>query len=67
MPFITVEGPKFRDSAAKREYLKKLTELTAQSYGMANDTVVVLLKEMGGPHMFDSPQSIASGGKLLKE
>lgn len=67
MPFITIEGPKFKDSAAKKEFLMKLTELTAQSYGMANDTVVVLLKEMGGPHMFDSAQAIASGGKLLKE
>ncbi|MDR1721919.1 MAG: 4-oxalocrotonate tautomerase family protein [Methanobrevibacter sp.] len=57
MPVIIVESNKI-DVDKKREYVKKLTELTAETYDLPESAVTVLLKEV-------PPEDVGVGGKLL--
>jgi 4-oxalocrotonate tautomerase len=59
MPVITVKSNKI-DIDKKKEYVKKLTELTAVTYNLPESAVTVLIEE------FDA-ENVGVGGKLLSE
>jgi 4-oxalocrotonate tautomerase len=59
MPVIIVNARKI-DIDKKREYVKKLTELTSVTYNLPESAVTVLIKEI-------EAENIAVSGKLLSE
>lgn len=59
MPVIIVESNKL-DLDKKREYIKKLTEITAEIYNLPEAAVTILLKE-------NESDNIGVGGDLLSE
>ncbi|KZX16213.1 4-oxalocrotonate tautomerase DmpI [Methanobrevibacter filiformis] len=59
MPVIIVESNEI-DVDKKREYVKKLTEITAETYNLQESTVTVLIREI-------KPDNIGVGGKLLSD
>jgi 4-oxalocrotonate tautomerase len=59
MPIIIVESNKL-SLDKKREYVKSLTKITAETYELPESTVTVLIKEI-------SPENIGVGGDLLSD
>jgi 4-oxalocrotonate tautomerase len=59
MPVISVTARKL-DVDKKKEYVKKLTELTAEIYDLPESVVTVLINELEFENM-------GVGGKLLSE
>ena len=65
MPYITVEGPKLRSMEEKRALVRELTEVCCRRFGLPANSFVMLVKEQGGPHMRDSAEALAVGGRLI--
>ena len=65
MPFITYEGPAFRSQEKREELIQALTDAVAQSVGVPQEDVVILIKEQGGPHMTKTGQAVSVAGKFL--
>jgi 4-oxalocrotonate tautomerase len=59
MPVIIVNSNKI-DIDKKREYVKKLTELTSVTYNLPESAITVLIKEF-------EPENVGVGGNLLSE
>lgn len=59
MPVVIVESNKL-DVDKKREYVKNLTKLTAETYGLPENTVTIIIKE-------NEPENIGVAGSLLSE
>jgi len=57
MPVIIVEG-NVLDLNKKREYIKALTKITAETYNLPESAVTILIKE-------NEPMNIGVAGKLL--
>ena len=58
MPNITIEGPPIKDLDVKRKLVKGLTEVAVDAYGLAAQTIRVVIKE-------NLPENVARGGELL--
>jgi 4-oxalocrotonate tautomerase len=58
MPIIRVDGPKVADVDKKREFVRTVTEVTAEFYGLPTQAVIVLLQE-------NAPENVGVGGQLL--
>lgn len=59
MPLITVEGPK-AEIDRKRELVQKLTEVASKVYGIAEEHIIVLIRE-------NAPENIGVGGQLIAD
>jgi len=60
LPTITIEGPKIEDLDKKRVLVKELTAAASKAYGIAEQAMVVLIKE-------NAPENVGLGGELLAD
>ena len=58
MPLITVEGPKIKDVAMKRELVKKLHDAAVSVYKIEH--IIVLIHE-------NSPENVGVDGELVAD
>ncbi len=58
MPNITIEGPPIQDLDVKRKFVKGLTEVAVEAYGLPAQKIRVVIKE-------NLPENVARGGELL--
>jgi len=59
MPVLIVYGPKL-DVEKKREFVERLTEVCAETYGMDKNTMTILLHE-------PPAENVGVGGKLIAD
>lgn len=58
MPVVTVHGPAINDLDRKREMVKAMTKAASGGFGIAEEKIVVLLRET-------APENVSVGGKLI--
>ena len=58
MPNISIEGPVIRDVDKKRILVQEVTDAATKTYGLPQETIVVLIKE-------NSPEDVGVAGKLI--
>ncbi len=58
MPFISIEGPIFKDIAKKRELAKELTDAAIKAYDLPRESIVVIIRE-------NLPENVGVGGTLV--
>ncbi|KZX10830.1 4-oxalocrotonate tautomerase DmpI [Methanobrevibacter curvatus] len=59
MPVVIIEGNPL-DIDKKREYVKNLTKLTAETYNRPESTITVLIREI-------EPENVGVAGNLLAD
>ncbi|MDR3063338.1 MAG: tautomerase family protein [Methanobrevibacter sp.] len=59
MPVVIIEGNPL-DINKKREYVKNLTKLTAETYNRPESTITVLIREI-------EPENVGVAGNLLTD
>ena len=60
MPVIRISGNPNIDIETKREMVKKVSEIVAESYGLPIETITVLVEAF-------NPDDIGAGGVLLSD
>ena len=60
MPVIRISGNPKIDIETKREMVKKVSEIVAESYGLPIETITVLVEAF-------NPDDIGAGGILLSD
>jgi 4-oxalocrotonate tautomerase len=60
MPIITMQGPAIPDLDKKRHLVRTVTEAAAAAYGLATDTIIIVLKE-------NAPDNVSVGGQLISD
>ncbi len=60
MPVIRISGNPNIDIETKREMVKKVSEIVAESYGLPIETITVLVEAF-------NPDDIGAGGILLSD
>jgi len=58
MPIITIEGPKVEDIDRKRSFVKNVTTIVSDFFGIAEEHIIILIKE-------NEHHNISSGGRLI--
>jgi 4-oxalocrotonate tautomerase len=58
MPHISIDGPRIEDLNKKRQLAKDLTRAAVNAYGLPEETIVVIIKEI-------APENVSVGGQLV--